>query len=265
MGSHAFWNHEFTIAGAGLYSWLDAYDQSVCVDAQNGQQRLVEDQGNNVGLWFWNLVTIGSIEMVSDTFNDKTIFAANNTQIDSHPYWSELAAYAADASSDVEGCTDESTDDWCMTSTYCDYTLRFGSLDAIEAANSTFNGNCASYYTFHVLSNMLSVEVTNYTAVNKGYDGVFGDYVDYVKSMVPDALSQFMANPTPSSPTGGDGLPHFDCAYSSKSTSFSQACPIDVSNAKYLARDLNLASLSIDMLTLLISSISGGFVLAPSR
>src|SRR5438552_2966597 len=72
----------FTIAGAGLYSWFDAYDQSVCVDAQNCQQRLVEDQGNNVDLWFWNLVTIGSIEMVSDTFNDKTIFAANNTQID---------------------------------------------------------------------------------------------------------------------------------------------------------------------------------------
>lgn len=26
-----------TIAGAGLYSWLDAYDQTICVDAQNCQ------------------------------------------------------------------------------------------------------------------------------------------------------------------------------------------------------------------------------------
>lgn len=39
-----------TIAGAGLYSWFDAYDQSTCVDAQNCQQRLLADQGFNEGL-----------------------------------------------------------------------------------------------------------------------------------------------------------------------------------------------------------------------
>lgn len=56
-----------TIAGAGLYSWFDSYDQSICVDAQNYQQRLVNDQGYNARLYVWNLVTIGSVEMVSDT------------------------------------------------------------------------------------------------------------------------------------------------------------------------------------------------------
>jgi hypothetical protein len=44
-----------TIAGAGLYSWFDAYDQSMCVDAQNCQQRLFNDQGGNGGFWLWNL------------------------------------------------------------------------------------------------------------------------------------------------------------------------------------------------------------------
>jgi glucan 1,3-beta-glucosidase len=38
-----------TVAGAGLYSWFDAYDQATCVDAQNCQQRLINDQGDNSG------------------------------------------------------------------------------------------------------------------------------------------------------------------------------------------------------------------------
>jgi glucan 1,3-beta-glucosidase len=47
-----------TIAGAGLYSWYDNYDQSVCVDAQNCQQRLVDNQGSNNQLYIFNLVTM---------------------------------------------------------------------------------------------------------------------------------------------------------------------------------------------------------------
>lgn len=88
--------NNLTVAGAGLYSWFDAYDQSVCVDAQNCQQRLVNDQGENNGVFIWNLVTIGSVEMVSDTYNDNsnTIFAANNTQLDSHPFVSTPFQYA---------------------------------------------------------------------------------------------------------------------------------------------------------------------------
>ena len=36
-----------TITSTGLYSWFDNYDQSVYVDAQNCQRRLVNDQGGN--------------------------------------------------------------------------------------------------------------------------------------------------------------------------------------------------------------------------
>ena len=41
-----------------MYCRFDNYDQSVCVDAQNCQQRIVNDQGFNDQLYFWNLVTM---------------------------------------------------------------------------------------------------------------------------------------------------------------------------------------------------------------
>ncbi|KID95120.1 LysM domain-containing protein, partial [Metarhizium majus ARSEF 297] len=81
-----------TIAGAGLYSWFDAYDQSVCVDAQNCQQRLIFDQGGNGELWVFNLVSIGSVEMIID--DSSAIEAAKeNTQANAHPFWSALAVW----------------------------------------------------------------------------------------------------------------------------------------------------------------------------
>jgi glucan 1,3-beta-glucosidase len=231
-----------TIAGAGLYSWFDAYDQSICVDAQNCQQRLVNDQGYNAGLYLWNLVTIGSIEMVSDTYFNTSILAANNTQIDSHPFWSALAAYANDASSGEDECDDESTESWCMIDTYCDYTLQFSNLIGITAAEGLglIDPICSSFYTLQVLSDMLNTEVANYTIVNEGYDGVFGDYVDYIKEMVPDALTQFMAPPTASNPAGGAGNKYFNCEYSAGLRTGSQACPISVSNSRYLSTRIKI-------------------------
>lgn len=51
-----------TIAGADLYSWYDDYKEE-CVDTQNCQQRLVMDGGDNVGLYVFNLVTIGGQQL----------------------------------------------------------------------------------------------------------------------------------------------------------------------------------------------------------
>lgn len=221
------------IAGAGLYSWFDAYDQSTCVDAQDCQQRLVNDQGENIGLYLWNLVTIGSIEMISDTANNNnnTIFAANNTQIDSHPFWSALAAYLGDAAPEVIGCADNDTSDACSISAYCDYTLVFTTLDAIQAASAagTINDVCISYYTLQTLSATLDGAISKYTSVDQGYDNLFKYYVEYVKNMVPDALSQFMALSTPRSPIGGAGHKYFDCTYTGETT-FTQPCPISMSS-----------------------------------
>jgi hypothetical protein len=231
-----------TVAGAGLYSWFDAYDQSICVDAQNCQQRLINDQGSNIGFYLWNLVTIGSIEMISDTANDNanTVFAANNTQLDSHPFWSALAAYADDSAPEDVGCTDdEDTSAVCQISTYCDWTLTFDTLDAISAAATagTINDVCLSWYTLQTLSYTIDSSITNYTAVDTGYDNLFKYYVEYVKNMVPDALGKFMANASPSSPNGGAGQQYFDCTYTGKTT-YTQACPLSVSKTEYLAFSL---------------------------
>lgn len=237
-----------TIAGAGLYSWFDAYDQSVCVDAQNCQQRLINDQGDNFGFFLWNLITIGSVEMVSDTSNDNanTVFAANNTQSDSHPFWSALAAYAGDSAAEVIGCTDEDTSDACSISTYCDYTLVFDTLDAISAASAagTIKDVCISWYTLQTLSNTLDESITNYTAVDKGYDSLFKYYVEYVKNMVPYAITKFMANASPKYPNGGDGQQFLDCTYAGKTT-YTQACPLSVSSAEYLALSTTYGALPV--------------------
>lgn len=81
-----------------------------------------------------------------------------------------------------------------MIETYCDHTLQFSNLTAITAAKSfgTINPICSSDYSLQVLSDMLDTEVANYTLVNDGYDGVFSDYVDCIKELVSDALTQFM-------------------------------------------------------------------------
>jgi glucan 1,3-beta-glucosidase len=227
-----------TVAGAGLYSWFDAYDQKTCVDAQNCQQRLINDQGDNSGFYLWNLVTIGSVEMISDTANDNanTVFAANNTQLDSHPFWSALAAYADDSAPEDVGCTDdEDTSAVCQISTYCDWTLTFDTLDAISAAATagTINEVCVSWYTLQTLSYTIDGSITNYTTVNTGYDQVFKYYVEYVKNMVPYGLGAFMADASPSSPNGGAGQKYFECTYTGKTT-YTQPCPISVSNVAHL-------------------------------
>jgi hypothetical protein len=131
---------------------------------------------------------------------------------------------------------DEDFDPVCSVNTLCDYTLQFDTLDAIQAASSagTIDDVCVSFYTLHTLSTMINEEMSNYTSVNSGYDGLFKYYTEYVKNMVPDALSSFMAIATLHSPNGGAGQAYFDCTYTRKSpaslaTSFTQACPIPVS------------------------------------
>lgn len=81
---------------------------------------------------------------------------------------------------------------------------------------------------------MINEEISNYTSVNSGYDGLFKYYIEYLTNMVPDALSSFMAIATATSPKGGAGQAYFDCTYTrtfpaSLAASFTQVCPIPVS------------------------------------
>ena len=193
--------------------------------------------------------------MVSDTYDETAIFAAKNTQLDSHPYWSALAAYADSSSSGVDICNDESTSAECQIVSYCDFMEQFSTMEAVLTAEvaGLVDPVCSSYYTLQVLSDTLSIEVTNYTKVNEGYDGVFGDYVDYVKRMVSDALNKFMAVATGTTPGGGPGQQFLNCEYSSESQTITQPCPIPVSNPGYMTTSLKIASSSIHVLTFRIS------------
>lgn len=214
-----------TIAGAGLYSWFDAYDQSVCVDAQNCQQRLFNDQGDNGEFWVFNLVTIGSVEMVSNPDSGDNIYAKNNTQANSHPFWSALAVYGDDYAPDILLCDDDDTSPGCLIQDPCDMTRTFADMDALAAAAGSYDASCAPIYALNVLSDSLDSNLAAYNDVNNGYDGVFGDYADYVKDMVGSVVQEFMADSTSQNETGGRGNKYFDCTFESLNLVETQQCP----------------------------------------
>jgi hypothetical protein len=102
------------IAGAGLYSWFDTYDQSVCgkrispplrsfttawllkfpyylVDQSNCQKVLAELKDNYGGVRIHNLITIGATNMI---VSDGTLIASkDNLNVDYHPYWSQVTVF----------------------------------------------------------------------------------------------------------------------------------------------------------------------------
>jgi glucan 1,3-beta-glucosidase len=147
-------NVNLTIAGAGLYSWFDNYLQT-CVDTQNCQQRLINDVGGNSGLYLWNLITIGAVEMVSNTYSNEVILAKNNTQAIGHPFWSALAGYLDDYAPEGLSCTDDSTDPVCMVQSSCDLTRTFPTLDSLQKAAGSFPDQCTNYYALNTLHSIL--------------------------------------------------------------------------------------------------------------
>ncbi|GIJ86242.1 hypothetical protein Asppvi_005128 [Aspergillus pseudoviridinutans] len=217
-------NTNLTIAGAGLYSWYDNYVET-CVDTQNCQQRIVWDQGENQGLYMWNLITIGAVEMISNTDDSNIILAANNTQAVGHPFWSALAAYLDDYAQPILSCDDDSTDPACQASWKCDLTQQYATVDALNAALGSYPDQCMPYYALGTLYTTLNASLANYTETNKDYDEYFGYYQEYVRDMVPDAISAFMAGSTPSQPEGGPGNKYFDCTCEGYGPTSTQQCP----------------------------------------
>ncbi|KAK8044972.1 exo-1-3-beta-D-glucanase [Apiospora rasikravindrae] len=204
-----------TIAGAGLYSWFSNYDQSVCVDAQNCQQRMLLNQGGNVQLYIWNLITI-----------------TTQTAATAHPFWSVLGAYLDSYDSDGAACDDDNPDPACYANIKCDYSLRYDTFEALEAASSSWPATCMDYYALGVLNAMLGKALSDFKEIDNGYDvrsppiskyinrrslifspwqDVFGTYSEYVKQMVPNTISSFMEGSTPGKPLGGDGNKYFSC------------------------------------------------------
>ncbi|KAK6223391.1 hypothetical protein LQW54_000509 [Pestalotiopsis sp. IQ-011] len=202
-----------TISGAGLYSWFDNYDQSVCVDAQNCQQRLVNNQGANNQLYMFNMITIGAVEMLSDTDDGTIIYAANNTQANAHPFWSVLGAYLDEYSTEPHFCADDDTTPACFVAPKCDYSLSYATLEDLDGASGSWPAECLSYYMLGTLNNLLSEALDNYTSVNDGYDSVYNYYVKAVKNEIPSALSTFMDPGSSDNPDGGAGNQYFKCDF----------------------------------------------------
>lgn len=213
-----------TIAGAGLYSWFDAYDQSVCVDAQNCQQRLIFDQGDNGELWIFNLVTIGAVEMISDS---KGVIEAakSNTQANPHPFWSALAVWGDESYPEILICDDE--EDNCPSNPRYDTTLDYADLDALQAAldANTFEPECGPSYVVSTRENMLDTSLSAYDDANKGYDDVWGYYADAFRNSVGAMIQKFVAGATADNDAGGPGNKYFDCTITMLGKSTTKQCP----------------------------------------
>lgn len=217
-------NTNLTIAGAGLYSWYDNYLET-CVDTQNCQQRLVLDAGGNYGLYLFNLITIGSVEMISNIDDNQVVLAKNNTQAIGHPLWSALASYLDDYQDLVLSCTDDSTDPACQAQWNCNLTRTYATVDDLNSAAGSFPNQCMGYYALGTLYTTLNASLANYTQANAGYDDVFGDYVTYTKELVPEILTMFMAGSSSDNPQGGGGNKYFNCTCEGYGPTLTQQCP----------------------------------------
>ncbi len=217
-------NTNLTVAGAGLYSWYDNYLEE-CVDTQNCQQRLVLDAGSNAGLFVFNLVTIGAVEMVSNVARSNIVYAANNTQAFAHPFWSALAAYTDDAAQNSYICTDDDTSDACMVSWNCDLTRSYATVDELSNAAKSYPDQCMPYYAVDTLYTILNDSMTNYTVANQDYDQYFGYYQEYIRDMVPEAINAFMAGSSANHLQGGPGNKYFDCTCAGYGPTTTQQCP----------------------------------------
>ena len=202
-----------TIAGAGLYSWFDAYDQSTCVDAQNCQQRLILDQEENGELWIFNLVTIGAVEMISNT-EGAVETAKENTQANAHPFWSALAVWGDDSDPVVLLCDDDSDDPGCKWDPACDLTKEFADLDALVAAQGSFPVECAPYHAVNALGNSLETSLGEYDDANTDYDEVWSYYAEGFRGSVDAVIRNFTHQPNVVDGFVGPGLKYFDCTIS---------------------------------------------------
>lgn len=215
-----------TIAGAGLYSWFDAYDQSVCVDAQNCQQRLIFDQEENGELWLFNLVTIGAVEMISNA-DGAVETAKENTQANAHPFWSALAVWGDDSDPVILLCDETDDDPACHPDPTCDLTKDFADMDALVAAQGSLPSECVPYHAVNALGNSLETSLGAYDDANDGYDDVWSYYAEGFRGSVDAVIRNFTHQPSVMDKFTGPGVKYFDCTLSmlGNSQDTTKQCP----------------------------------------
>ncbi|KAH7009350.1 uncharacterized protein B0I36DRAFT_370307 [Microdochium trichocladiopsis] len=157
---------------------------------------------NNSRFALWNLVTIGSVEMV--TSPRSRILTKPNTQATAHPFWSSLGGYLASTQSRLLSCIDEDIKPECLAVTACDLTKTYANMADLDAAAGSFPNQCINYYAPNTLRTTLNGEMTKYNDVNSGYDDVFGYCQSAMKEMVPGMIQEFMSSK-------GQGNKFFEC------------------------------------------------------
>ena len=229
-----------TIAGAGLYSWFDNYVES-CVDSQNCQQRLVLDAGGNQYLALWNLITIGSVEMVSTADRSEVILAKNNTQSLGHPFWSALAGYLDADRPIYYSCPMKSTSaDGGTCADYfddpCDsvHDMTFETFDSMAVAvdlgarglGTNIPSDCRDNIAISTLANVAHQALDNYTNINDGYDNVYGHYESAQRDQIIQIITDYMVDANGPGIQGA-GNKYFDCIFKNEP---SKPCPPDAND-----------------------------------
>jgi hypothetical protein len=103
---------DIVIAGAGLYSWFSSYAQQPCISELACQNSMVEINNVGQGVYIWNLVTIGTTQMITDTTVSppRVVLAKPNINADDdnagqgHPKWALLNIYQPNPGAGVDSC-----------------------------------------------------------------------------------------------------------------------------------------------------------------
>ncbi|KAI8303634.1 exo-1,3-beta-D-glucanase [Colletotrichum sp. SAR11_59] len=177
------------IFGAGLYNWFDDYTQD-CIDTQTCQKHLVhvEESGQ---IWFYNLYTIGSANMI-DAEGSDPIPAKDNINTNEHPFTSVINAWLL--SSSGSGNVDNDLADQVILGTMLPpCPSKYNTLENVEKSKSSIPQHCLDKYLLQTQLNTLGTALSDYNSILRdGYDDKFKAYQRSVLQQVPDQINKFM-------------------------------------------------------------------------
>ncbi|WYZ38473.1 hypothetical protein EsH8_III_000387 [Colletotrichum jinshuiense] len=103
----------------------------------------------------------------------------------------------------------------------CDPSARPKTLDDLIKGidNNSFNAVCRNRWALRILSDSLDSFQADYADALKGYDSVFGYYIDYVKQSITPQLESYMNFDT------GPGNKFFTCSWTVSSRTRQGPCP----------------------------------------
>lgn len=178
------------VLGAGLYSWFQDYQQTICLAAEDCQDRVFGiEQSSNI--WVYNLVTKGVVEMISPLNGVPTLSAANQ-----NGFTASLLAWLEGANQTTGERTFPGfqlyTDDFIST-------LNLPSICATALTASIYCNNLLSTYTTPQWAGSLG----NITLTNSVCDSGCGSSLASYFNTVQSACSGYNITGAPPTMLGG--------------------------------------------------------------